>query len=184
MTGNRRRALLGGSIAATLLSKSQVSADDFGPDNGWYYADGPIHTYCYGSGMSAAEYDSIEIGMEHLGAYTDINDSKQRTNCFSGIDVISRDVNLGYEGVSSCQQVYWGDPDVCDTFLMDIDFALHVGLPAEWLEQTVCHELGHTVGHEHDTADSADSCMMSGQQPDGLHNIYTSHHKDHINAQY
>ncbi|MDH5675264.1 MAG: hypothetical protein OEZ06_24300 [Myxococcales bacterium] len=123
----------------------------------------------------------VHTHMDYLTAATDMSDSWWGACSLDYTDVWVRDRNLTVLGQAFCNKAV--NSDICDSYIVDIDYAAHVGWPAG-LEQTVCHEIGHSVGFWHDTSHSDNSCMESPQQADGQHNIYSQHHKDHINARW
>lgn len=111
--------------------------------------------------------------------------TSQAQSCLNYTDVwwYKADLPAGVRGQRVCVVV--GDiPSVCDRSNVSIDFAeVDIG-SNDWEDRrkTACHELGHSVGLNHDTA----SCMISGEIPSvgEQWRRYSSHDVGHINAQY
>ena len=161
-----------------------VSADTFPGNYDHRVADDFIHTYCLTSSFVLEEHKLVpEYAMYWLNQTTDMTDQAQ--SCLNYTDVwwYKADLPAGARGQRICAVV--GDiPSVCDRSNVSIDFVeVDIG-SNDWEDRrkTACHELGHSVGLNHDT----ESCMISGEIPNVNEQWrrYSSHDVGHINAQY
>ena len=166
------------------LLPSTVAADSF-PDNYDHrVADDSIQTYCLTSSFVSEEHKQVaEYAMYWLDQTTDMSDQTQ--SCLNYTDVwwYKADLPAGYRGQRVCAVV--GDiQSVCDRSNVSIDFVeIDIGAN-DWEDRrkTSTHELGHSVGLNHDS----ESCMISGPIPDvgEQWRRYSAHDIGHINAQY
>ncbi|GAA1406150.1 hypothetical protein ACFQZ4_01485 [Catellatospora coxensis] len=154
------------ACAAALLLATPGSAYAF-PDNGdSTLADNATHTYCYTSGFTT-DASVGAYAMAVLGNTTDMDDLfpiDPPTCSFMETDVWWWELNLaaGVRGTRSC---WLESPNgICTSSDLTLDYAeLDVGA-FDWEDRrkTAVHEVGHSVGLDHDP----DCAMMSGQVPD------------------
>lgn len=161
-----------------------AAADTFPGNYDHRVADDAIHTYCLTSSFALEDHKQVaEYAMYYLDETTDMSDSVQ--GCLSYTDVWWYDVDLSgtLRGQRVCAKV--GDiPSVCDRSNVSLDFPqLDIGTN-DWEDRrkTSCHELGHSVGLDHDTV----SCMITGEVPSTAlqWRRYSTHDVGHINTQY
>ena len=153
---------------------------------GWEGQDGGVESYCYDpsvtSGHRAEMYDAIQ----YLDSASDVN--RDSVNCSSTTDIVFVKVNgnYGYRGVSYCNILPPYPGAKCDQYVVILnDYELY-GL--QNIQKTACHELGHVVSLDHFAMSGRpfDSCLVSGEVPDGSAWIsYASHEiSSHINPNF
>lgn len=158
-------------------------ADTFPGNADHRVADGSVHTYCPTSSFVFEEKKQVaEYAMYYLDATTDMSDSAG--SCQNSTDVWWFNANLtgSLRGSRVCAVA--ASSTVCDRSNVSLDFQqLDIG-SNDWYDRrkTSCHELGHSVGLNHDSS----GCMISGEVPSTATSWlrYNSHDVGHINDQY
>jgi hypothetical protein len=189
----RRKAstslVVAGVLAAVVATPTPARADQF-PGPGLRLADNSTHTYCFTPGFTNFR-DVGTYAMNVLDTTTDMVSQFPTTPEFceaAQTDVwwFASNLEPGVRGRISCTGFYTNGR--CWSFNVQLDFAeLDVGdLDWEDRRKTAVHEIGHTVGLSHNTADGANSAMISGEVPNaGIQfRRYSQHHINHINASY
>lgn len=181
-------------IAAVVGRPPVTVADSFGTEFGWWYANSLNHSFCYfyvGSGQRSF----ITSSMDYLDLATDLWDVNHGTSCGGTTDIVWIDQNLDqYEspgsrvfGVTYCVNGAYG---VCNIFHANVDnnevCQVTCGNSA-WYSNArmhnVRHELGHTVGLNHDSVGGTHA-MLSGLGDSWYWLLYDPHHISHINNYY
>lgn len=204
-------AVLGSGIVATLMSKSNLLADDFGTYTTGVgpFADNSNHDYCILDPTNWGSDDYImHDAMDYLAGYTDMTTSFN-SSCGAHDDVQAKiyDLSGALRGKNTCRVALNG-AGRCDTSLVRIDTQeilteAYNAEPSDWLyafyrnvHYTLRHEIGHSVGMKHyfslyanldqnsNTPDEATLTMNSPHAYDDSQTLYAQHHKDHVNAKY
>lgn len=196
----RRKALACMAALATLVAvvavPTQAQADEWGPvvaPGVLFYTDNSTLTYCFTEGFD--NFQAVgNYAMSVLDSTTDITSQFPTTPefCeFSQTDVWWWSSNLpaGVRGRTTCQLVAPWDGTICQGHEVFMDFAeLDIGsLDWEDRRKTACHELGHVVGLQHNTANATGSCLINGEIPNANLQFrrYSAHHiNSHINVRY
>lgn len=173
------------SVAACVIAlgflSTPVAADTFPGNYDSALADSALHTFCLTSTFTT-DPSVARYAMDILDATTDMWDSEQ--SCAMSTDVWwwQSDLPAGTRGQRSCYS--HSSPGICDSSDIDLDFPeLDIGTD-DWYDRrkTSVHELGHSVGLNHDT----ESAMISGEIPSTAlqWRRYSAHDIGHINAAY
>lgn len=181
------RRVIGSALAATALAASVVgtaAADAFGTggaDTGWL-ADSRVHTYCHGIGTTGpTREDIVDYAMRTLASTTVMSRSFQSA-CTLNTDAIWQfgTIAPNVRGRYNCLD---RTGNVCNRATLKIDPALTGNMVNH--RKTACHELGHSVGLTHRSADFY-QCMTNGAAPSDhiTYRRYRAHHVDHINGHY
>lgn len=178
----RRAAGTCALMALALVGASTPAHADSFP--GTMYADGDNHTYCYTSTFTT-DTSVGSYAMWVLAATTDMHRTYQ--SCTSKTDVWwwQADLPGGVRGQWSCYAVEaWWLPHVCETADVTLDFPELDKGADDWHDRrkTAVHEVGHSVGLDHDTV----SAMRSGEIPSTSlqWRRYSAHDISHIDAAY
>lgn len=170
------------AITALTFFTTPSSADSFPDNHHDGLADSSTHTYCFQSWVSDASVGHYAM-RDILDDTTDMSDSYS-TTCTTSTDVVFRDVNLGgsLRGRYTCMT--WYSNDRCNYSIVELDFAqIDIG-SNDWHDRrkTSGHEVGHSVGTNHDTI----SMMISGSIPDTsvTWRRFSSHDITHVDASY
>lgn len=161
----------------------RVRADSFPGNYDTRVADSFFHTFCYDSSFttdtSIATYSMGTV----LDNTTDMFDAYS-TSCLNATDVwfVEADLAPGVRGSRTC--VVAASSSVCDRSNVTLDIVeLDIG-SWDWYDRrkTAIHEVGHSVGLNHDSISS----MVSGEVPSTalVWRRYSSHDISHINTQY
>ena len=168
---------------ALLLSSTGGAQADTFPDNyDKALADNANHTFCL-AGSFTTDPSVATYAMNVLDDTTQMYDTRV-TDCTSITDVRWRQTNLagGLRGQRSCNS--YNSAGECESADIEMDFPeLDIG-SNDWYDRrkTAVHELGHSVGANHDTV----SAMISGGVPSTAlqWRRYSPHDIEHINAAY
>lgn len=190
------RSLLTAILFATVLSfvgafytPQSANADLHGRCVGGLYQclpDGTYHTWCFGPTMdgNANLQNAVQYAMTNMVEQTQMTENKDNS-CDSSTDVVWQERDLvGLRGEHECLERVSGSPNKCAHSAARLDGdAITADSPqgAEQLnrEKTSCHELGHTLGLNHDYPQ--DDCMVLGAVAAG-HRTYNDHHREHVNS--
>lgn len=171
-----------------------AQADFIGAAWGWWFANGQSHRYCYFY-VGSSQRSFITSSMDYLDLATDLWDVNHGTTCGSTTDIVWIDQDLDvYEspgtrvfGATYCVN---GSNGVCNIFHANVDnqevCQVTCGDPG-WYSNArmhnVRHELGHTVGLQHDTI-SGQHAMRSGLGNNWYYLLFDPHHIWHIDTYY
>lgn len=145
-------------------------------------ADSSLHTYCFLSTFntdSSVGHYAMRDALDNTTDMTDVYES-----CNNNTDVWFQEANLaaGIRGSSTCAVAV--SSSVCNRSIVTLDFPeLDIG-SNDWEDRrkTSVHEVGHSVGLNHDTS----SAMISGEIPSTslVWRRYSNHDISHINIKY
>jgi hypothetical protein len=190
----RALALTGLLLASVTTLPHSSAADGFGNAAGLFYANGLNHSYCYFY-VGSTQRSFITSSMDYLDVATDLWDVNHAESCGSTTDLVWIDQNLDYLeppgysvfGYTQCVNGAYG---VCNNYHMSVDNAeicqytcLNAGWYANARMHNVRHELGHSVGLQHDSIGGVHA-MLSGLGDNWSYLLYDPHHISHINGYY
>ncbi len=186
---HRRRLALVGGLASVLLGVVlwggdvvPAVADTFPGNYDGRVADSYLHTYCFlstFSGYEAVGHYAMRNALDNTTQMTDVFQS-----CTNNTDVWFQRANLspGVRGSRVCSVPT--SSTVCNRSTITLDFAEIDRGSNDWHDRrkTSVHEVGHSVGLDHDTV----SAMISGEVPSTalVWRRYSNHDIAHINNQY
>ncbi len=169
------------TVVAFVCAPTAARADYFSP----YYADDANHDFYLSSSLSTTQKNAFRLAMSYLDSETDMYDT-EKTILWAGTDINA------YAGtVSAGEQAGWYAWAVCNTTASaNVCDRWHVvfnnHLPHSNYTALSCHEIGHTIGLDHQPGKNSDystanrTCMRSN--PD--HIDYSVHDIGHINTKY
>jgi len=163
----------------TTITTGLVRADVFPNNHHDGLADTSLHTYCFSA--FAGDRWVGEYAMEVLRQVRDM--TIRREACSTATDVVfmDRDIPGRIRGQYQCQR-YLGD--TCNSSNVTLDFDELDRGDLDWYDRrkTAVHEVGHSVGADHDNI----SAMRSGEVR-GVALVwrrFSPHDVNHINANY
>lgn len=163
---------MGGAIGIAAVGPVGLAEADpsFAP-----VADGLNHTYCFTGGFGA--HGAAHDAMSNLDAQTRF--TRDFRSCGGGeIDVVFQ---VFYDsccyGAWQCMTV--GANGRCRNSAVFMNPTRTGGVYRQE-RKTLCHEVGHSGGLNHDTG--VDDCMITGTVYDDNHKSYSGHHVDHLNS--
>jgi predicted Zn-dependent protease len=174
-----------GVLIATSMS---VTANPFGPTQGCCrYADSSTHTWldAAGSGNAAAAWESyFEAAMDYDLSPTDMTESEVTYHNIGTnyVDVEWYTASLAPPaiGVAQCVLAVASDPTRCEHW--HVRFNYPTSSTSTGRHHTACHEIGHTVGLDHETSSANSSSCMYGNTSSVT---FSSHDTTtHINVKY
>jgi hypothetical protein len=191
------------ALLGLFASIPDAGADPFGHPNPGFLADSADHNYCFASGTSASHQSAARGSMGYLDDTTDMWDW-EANSCGSMTDVVwvfgpaAADDGSPVRGRTYC--VSWRSWGICEQYWLVVNpaeifsnTATCGGGAANYdvnLVKTIRHELGHSTGLSHSTpggcnnATGDDSMVSSHVSTDLKWTTYSTHHRDHVNAQY
>jgi len=180
-------ALLAGTLTAsgTLVSATARADDYFTP-----LPDVGKHSWCYASGFNQ-ETPAIN-SMENVEDQT-VVDTKYESACDSATDVKwfekpTSFFSVGEFGRTECKDRQNALPERCDNWYVYLNMSLinSSTYPTVQRRQTVCHELGHTLGVRHYSHPGSlygyTTCMVSGEAEVGSGSWYKKYDQHHVTA--
>lgn len=169
-------AVAGCTAAAAVVAAPSAEADDYAegyPDSG-FRPDNSEHTYCWGANFTNSTGRTNASGaMGWLDTRSSPMYDTYMQPCSSNTDVRwIQDTDGAGDGEYLCEDL---SGDTCYRATAAIRYA-GMSSSNDW-KQTSCHELGHSVGLTHFSAD----CM--GTDPDNLD--WSNHHiYDHVDQNF
>jgi hypothetical protein len=179
---SRATRVVAASAFALSVLAAPAAADTFPGNYDAALADSSLHTFCLTSTFTT-DPSIATYAMDVLDSTTDMWDSHY-SSCDNSLDVWWWEWDLpgSLRGQRTCYA--YNSAGRCDSSDIDIDLAqLDIGSD-DWYDRrkTSVHELGHSVGANHDS----ESAMISGEIPSTAlqWRRYSAHDIGHINAAY
>ena len=162
------------------MDSTTATADTFPDNHHQGLADSSIHTFCFI--LFEGDQNVATYAMSVLDSTTDMSDL-QIDSCEMETDIYWQDLDLPGSIRGQYQCIFYTE-DMCDSADVRLDWEELDEGEHDWEDRrkTAVHEIGHSVGTNHDTV----SAMITGEIPntDIQWRRFSTHDIDHINESY